>query len=661
MDVEAVGLTGSAWVVLVYLAVLWLPGLGISYALGARGWTLVAAAPLATYGVAGVLGPAFGAVGIPWSALTFGAVTLMLLVAAGAVLQARRRNIDTTVVPGPRWSTAANAGIAAVLGVAAVIGGTAIARAMPDLSAVPQDWDAVFHANGIRFIAETGDGGLYGMAQVNWFEEGVQVFYPNAYHLLGAVVYELTGLPVTAVLNGHTLLIPGLTALSLVALIRRMGGRAVLAGSTAVVVVGLSAMFDMLWRGPLLPYATGVALTPLAVVLVLDLLDSARVRDAVRPGVLFAVALAGLICLQPASLLNAVLFTAPALVQRWWIRPAALLRDMPLMLVAGAAAAGLSALQLLAGLGSSGDLQGQDWPADLSTNQALGELLTFSHAAEFPQVCVALATVLGMLTYRRLEALRWIGAVAAVFGGLFIVAASSDAPWANGITSVWWNDRWRLVAPAAIALAVVAGHGLAEVQRRIGAVLEQVTPGRPGTRVVLAGRAVLAVLVLLGFVAVSDGDYVERNAMRMSNSYLAGPAVTPDEIVGFEVLASIAPPGARVLNDRGDGTAWMYAITGLRPVAGHYNGGNIGPDSALLANRFRDYPTDPAVREAVQRWGIEYVVLSRSFLRPWAVREAGLAALDGSPWLELVYRNSDLTVYRIADSDPATLTAATAE
>lgn len=656
MEVEAVGLTEGVWVVFVYLGVLWLPGFAVAHLLGARGWTLWAAAPLATYGLAGVLGPAMSAVGVPWSSLTFGAIVVVLVAGALALMLVRRRHRGTAVALGSCWSLAANSGVVAVLGTAAVIGGAAIARAMPDLSAIPQDWDAVFHANGIRFIAETGNGGLYGMAQVNWFE-GIQVFYPNAYHLLGVVVFQLTGVPVSAVLNAHTLLIPGLTALSLVAVIRRMGGRAVLAGATAVVVVGLSAMFDMLWRGPLLPYATGVALTPLVVVLVLDLLDSGSARAAARPGLLFAVGLAGLICLQPASLISAILFAAPALVQRWWTRPRELLRDLPTLLVAGGIAAALSALQLLAGLGSAGDLESQDWPADLSMNEALGQLLTFSHAAPFPQLCVVAATAVGLLTYRRLDALRWIGPVAAVFGTLFIVAASSDAPWANGITSFWWNDRWRLVAPAAIALAVIAGHGLAEIQRRISSTLERAAPGRAVSRLALAGRAAVALLVLLGFVTVSDGDYIERNAARMSASFQAGPAVTPAEIVGLEVLASIAPPGGRVLNDRGDGTAWMYAITGLRPVAGHYNGGNMGPDTALLAGRFRDYRTDPAVRAAVDRWGIEYVVLSRSFLRPWAIREPGLDGLDGSSWLEQVYRNSDLTIYRITGTEPANRTA----
>lgn len=636
----------GATVVLIYLVVLWLPGLALGYTLRARGWTLVGVAPLVTYGVAGVAGPLVALVDIPWSATTFAIGTLaMVIVAAGARL---RRDGAAAV---SAWTPSAHVGVATVLVLAAAVGAVAIALPMQGLDTVPQDWDAVFHANGVRWIADTGDGGLFAMSQVNWFESGTQLFYPNGYHLLAAVAYQLSGAGVPAVLNAHTLLIPGLAALSIVVLVRRMGGRAVLAACSAAVVVSLSALYDMLWRGPLLPYATGVVLTPLIVVLLLNLIDAVDIRSMVRPGLLFAVGMAGLVCLQPAAVLGAILFAAPPLVQRWWSRPRLVGRDALVILVTGAGAAGLSSMQLVAGFATAGGLDSQDWPADLTRSEALVQLLTFSHAAERPQMWIIAACVAGLLTYRRLGALRWIGAVAALFGLLFLVAASSDAAWANSITSFWWNDRWRLIAPAAIAMAVVAGHGLAETQRWIVATAGRWSgrSARAGTRPRndLAIRAAVAVGVLLVFAAATEGLYVGRNAARMAVGFSAGPALTADEIAGIRVLAELAGPGARVLNDRGDGSAWMYALTGLLPVAGHYNGSLVGPDTTMLENRFNTYLVDPAVRAAVERLGIKYVILSDTFLRPWAVRQPGLVGLDTAPWLEQVHQNSDVTIYRI--------------
>src|SRR5690606_40721399 len=48
------------------------------------------------------------------------------------------------------------------IGIAFVVSSVVlIAAAEGELDAIPQRWDPVFHANGIRYIAETGDGGLY--------------------------------------------------------------------------------------------------------------------------------------------------------------------------------------------------------------------------------------------------------------------------------------------------------------------------------------------------------------------------------------------------------------------------------------------------------------------------------------------------------------------
>ena len=117
---------------------------------------------------------------------------------------------------------------------------------------MPQDWDAVFHANGIRWIADTGDSSLFGMGPVNWFENDVQIFYPNAYHLLGALVLRVTGTDIPTVLNAHTVLLPGMGALVIVALVRRCGGRGA-AAAAAGCAVAVTPFYDMLWRGRCCP------------------------------------------------------------------------------------------------------------------------------------------------------------------------------------------------------------------------------------------------------------------------------------------------------------------------------------------------------------------------------------------------------------------------
>ncbi len=68
----------------------------------------------------------------------------------------------------------------------------------------------------------------------------------------------------------------------------------------------------------------------------------------------------------------------------------------------------------------------------------------------------------------------------------------------------------------------------------------------------------------------------------------------------MRVLATVVPPGERVLNDRGDGSAWMYAIAGVLPVAGHYNASRIGPDAFTLAGELPRLPQRSA--RSGRRW-----------------------------------------------------------
>lgn len=628
----------------IYVLVLLLPGGLVGLLAGLRGWTLVATAPLFTYGIAGLAGPFSSELGIRWSPLTF-ALTVLLICAAvgGTRLVLRRRPTPEREPAVPVWARTAHLGVAASVVVATGVGLAAILGGIKQLGAIPQDWDAVFHAGGIRLIADTGDGGLYAMGTLNWYENGVTVFYPNAYHLVAATVYQLTGATIPTVLNAQTVLIPGILALSLAAMVRRLGGRPLLAAATALAAVSITSIYDMLWRGPLLPFATGVALTPLMLVLVLDVLDARGLRTTVRPALLFAAGMVGLLCLHPAILIGAILFSIPALVQRWWTRPAAAPREIATLVVPGVLAALASALQLAGALSSAGNLAVISWDADLTMPEALGQILTFSHNAPDAQIGLSLVLVIGLIGYRRLGDLRWVLATAAIFGTLFVLAASSTAPLVKTITSLWWNDRYRLIALTVVPLCVVIGHGVAQAQRWVAAVLAGVT----ARRLQFATALVTSAVAILAFGYVTSGLYVGRDQQQMTKNSGNGPAVSQLEVQGMQAIAKIVPPGERVLNDRGDGSAWLYALTGVKPVAAHYDAAQTGPDATLLADRFNQYPSDPAVRAAVARLDIRYVQIDAGFLRSYASREQGLVSLAGQPWLTKVYSNPDVVLYEI--------------
>jgi hypothetical protein len=141
---------------------------------------------------------------------------------------------------------------------AAATGFVATLLGLGRIGALPQGFDAVYHGNAVRYIADTGDGGLFGTSHVNWYGDAAPVFYPNAYHLVAAVTYRLSGTSIPETLDANTLLLPGFLALSLVTLVRTVRGRAVLAGAVALTAVApVMGVYESMDRGPLLPFALG--------------------------------------------------------------------------------------------------------------------------------------------------------------------------------------------------------------------------------------------------------------------------------------------------------------------------------------------------------------------------------------------------------------------
>lgn len=633
-----------------YVAVLWVPGLLVGFAAGMRGWTLAATAPLATYAIAGLAGPWTTSLGIRWSPWTF-VVAVLVFALVLAAIRGRRRVAPED--PPAAWPVRAHVGVAVSIAAAAIVGGYAILRGIHRLATIPQDWDAVFHADGIRWIAETGDGSLFGMSQINWYEGGA-VFYPNAYHLVGSLVFGVTARSTPAVLNAQTVLLPGIAALVLAALVRRLRGSAVHAAATALVAVAASSLYDMLWRGPLLPFATGVVLTPVFVLLMAEFLDARGARPRLASGLLLGLGAAGLLCIHPAMLFGAIVFGLPYVAWRWIRRPSRLRVEPVAALGAGLVGLALSFEQIRGSLYSAASFPEVDWPAVVGWRRATFELATFGHASDTVQVWLTVLAVIGVLAYFRLGDLRWIGVTIAVFGFLFVITASSDAAWVQTVTRPWWNDRFRLAGLFVIAAAPVVGHGLAQLVEAAGWLVRRVARrlgDRPPSTILLA---MPAVVLLVGFVLVSHVLYVGRNAAKMSRNTGEGPAVSSGEVAAMAELGRIVPPGVRVMNDRYDGSVWMYALDGVHPVAGHYDATSLGDtDIGLLERSFDRYGLDPAVTAAVQRLGVGYVMLGDGFLRADGVRASGLVGLDGLPFLREVYRNPQAVIYQVTPVPPA--------
>ncbi|MBB4687009.1 DUF6541 family protein [Amycolatopsis jiangsuensis] len=652
-----------------YLAVLAVPGGLIGRAAGLRGWALAGLAPLLSYAVTGLAGPWLAKAGLPYTVLTAAVCTVALAaVAYGArrLLVARGWLRAGAEEPPSAWTAREHWAVAVCVVVATALSIAVVLSARGGTTAVFQRWDTVFHANGIRYIAETGDGSLTGMGTLNWYPDGS--FYPNGYHLVGALVYQISGTSIPVTLNAITMPVAGLFAVSMVALIRQLGGRAVHAGCTALVAAGATTgAYESVSSG-LLPYALGIVLTPLAVVA----LQRFLVRPGVDTGLVLALTADGLLIAHSSALFGAVLFALPLVLQRWYrslrrrpvdgvpdgrsagrVLGGDILRTVPVMLVSVL----LAAPQIFGAIGfTSGSYPYYGWNSNLSIPHSLKLLVTFQQVLNRPQIWLTVLLVAGVLAFRTLGRMRWVLMSALGISAFFVLVASYGyLPWVVSLSRPWWNDRYRLMALAAIPLCLLAGHGMAELQRWIARLARSGAWARSRPQVLARLGAVTGVVVIAAMAVLTGGFYRSANATAVSFLYYNGPegSVTPpvsaDEIDAIARLGTMGIPAReKVLNDRMDGTAWMYALSGVHPVAAHYDGGGrVSPDAMYLARHFRDYDTDPQVRAAVHRLDVHHVLVGSGTIRKDTPIAPGLTGLDGRDFLRLDYRNPGAAIYTI--------------
>lgn len=636
--------------IVVCAAVVFLPGLVLARASGLRGWTSVGAAPLVSYGVAATVGPLTSALGLRWRPLTMLAGTMVLAGICWAIHRwSRNRSARATGPKEPPLQAVDRRGdrvIAVGVLAAAVLGAVTIMRGVGGLDAVHQGWDAGFHANAIRFISDTGDAAPGALSAINDYEDAV-FFYPHAQHLLTSIVGQLTGSSVPSLLNTQMLLLPGIAGLGLAVLVRAFNGRVALAASVPLVLVSFHAFpYDLVSRGPLLPYATGIALIPAF----MALLDQTMARGRASTIIVTAAAATGLLAIHPSTALTAAIFTVPLLVRRWRAaRPE--VRQAEVRTLAGVAAVAVAAgLPFVLGtiaVGQSG--AAVDWAASGTLWEAVIGLVLLDHDGAGSQLWLVALLAVGVLRLHAIRQLWWWLAGASVFAVFFVAVSSTDAPLTEALSQPWWNDRWRFLALVILAFALLAAHGAVVLGDALAGVLRLGLGSRPMPARDAAAAAMVAVLAIFG--VLSNAFYLPVSEDRVSANYGDGPSVTQAEQTAMRALAEMVGADGRVMNDPGDGSTWMYALEGVRPIFGHVIDPEtfdiIGPDQHLLLHSFHCVDSSPAVRELVNKYDIRYVYTGHTYLRDHFRRIRGLVNLASVQSLELVYARDGAAIYRV--------------
>lgn len=615
------------------IVLLQVPGLLLGWCGGLRGRLLWGVAPALTLGLTGVLALVYAKGGIVWSPMSALGGVLVTSIVVWVIAWALRRRFPIWFPAEPvrtgRWTVNAAIAVAAVIAVAIMWAGT------DGLTLIPQGWDTTFHGSVIRFIATTGDASPFSLADIAAPADPAY-YYPDAFHALAALLLQLPGQGMPVVLNAVITATAVVYIPAVVALVQRIDARTVSMSAAAVLAVSFTG-FPVLQaaHGPLSPFALALAATPGLLAALLALLR--------RPGVpaVGAVALgfSGVYVTHP-SIAAAALIAAAAIGVGWllWGGRTRDRRRVLALVVAGVGAVALTYPSV--DTGASGVMSTFDWPATHTVPQALADLVGFEAIPGYapPQWMLTALALLGLYALRRRRELRPLVAAAVVFGYLFAIAAVSDAPYVQTLTSLWWNDKFRFMAIYTVLMVPVTTCGVVVLAE----LLSRVAKGRVSTRT--AGFTVVVVIAV-----VAAAVYAPRGARLLEKNYTDGPNVYDSEVDLYRDFARLYDEGA-IMNDPFDGSPWLFTLEQVPVLIPNALGGDPvaeqGPDRMALYGAIDRYGNDPHVDEVIDRLDVRWVLVGEGSM---GGREPapGFAGLADNPRFVEVLRSGEAVVYRV--------------
>jgi hypothetical protein len=482
-------------------------------------------------------------------------------------------------------------------------------------------------------------------------------FYPLAIHVTVAEAHHLTDVPIADLLTAWTALTAVLCLpCGLFVLVRRLvpdepvvAGLAALLGAT----VALFPYQPMVWGG--LALVIGLSLVPGVLTLCLEAVDTEgrTIADIVVAALAVAgVTLAHTSQIALVGLVLAAFFVPDLIAAR---RQGALTARLRRWLLLGGGAGLLLvpwALAVATGSTERADHLSNDHRVLPS---AVADLVTFDLGNGVAQPVMGALLVIGVvLVLRRpsYSGLRPLVAAVGVLAVLFVASLVPGAPWdqLRLATFPWYQSAWRIMYNLAV-LAPVFAAAVVELSR--GALRDRLSlPPAAATAVVAAVVLVLTVPAahrtlhfafdtetLLGPEEVA---LIEDFAQQVDAEVDLGVPTAASSDGGAEV-----PPlgtGSTVLNQRHDGTTWMYAVAGLPAFSG-LRGYETAPDHAdrrYVVEHLADVDHDPREQELLRRFDARYVMVNddtyldfEADITSAELREAGFPVLDhrGSLWI----------------------------
>ena len=564
--------------------------------------------------------------------------------------------------------------------------GATIGRILNTPDAISQTFDAVFHLNAVEWILQTNNASSFRL----FLEAPQGSAYPLGWHTLVALAMKLCGATnIPMATNATVLAVAGLVwtsgCLTLTHVLFHGRPAALL---TAAVMAGSFTVFPfvLLNWGVLYPNFLSIALLPalLAAVRALVPIGSAGLTPPPTGLLLPATALgvAGLGLTQPNTiatlLLASVILTTARLITSLRApldeRPASALRRQSL--VVGALAVGL----VMVWMYMRPPRESAIWGPSYATSGSVGEAVT-SMPVQLPVIWVpAVLTLLGFIAALRTDGYRWLAALHATTGALYVVARSAqDGDLRFFMVGIWYNDASRLGGLIPVTAVPLAALGMLAAARwgreacgACGRIIQGITASRaretrglPGLRrvreacerLIASGRArplvwrssACCVIVLLLVATGPLSGAMSDSVKILEQSYMLAPdssSLTTDEYALINELPSLIEPDAVIAVDPKSGAALAYALSGADTTVKHLFHRHDA-DLDIIEKKLNRASADPAVCTALKDVGATYALYFPGKTISNQKAFVGFAHLDTAPGFELVAERGQASLYRI--------------
>lgn len=681
-----------AWAVC--LVLLYLPGALLSRALGASRLVALAAAPPVAVVAYEALCIVYSRVQVPANGFTVVLPIALTALVACLVSAVMRHRLSAASPKRPAMSKGDWAYLAAYVLFSTVVAGLIFVGNLDGPASFPQDSDNSAHLAWVKSFVDSGN---MSTLNVSFYHDLASrdltlvsssgVYYPAGWHMLCALVAQVSGAPVAVAVNAVNFALLAVVVPSGLFLFFRkiFQGDRILLGCGALVCLAFPSFpwgLVLPPQGPLYPNFASFALLPFAIWAFVELCScGGRPKRLVAYAVYFVTASAAVGIMHPNGVFSLFAMLAIYVIvngPRWLFgrlrqqgcavaRSAILGAALCAVLVLAAGALWMLLLQVP----SIGRIAGFSWAAYLTPEKALVRIADLAFGRPNPQIVLPFIVLIGAVCALRRRRHLWLVVAFAFFCGSFFAAAATNGPLDALLTGFWYTDGNRVAANAGLMGIPLAALGLGCIVRAVSGLLHRshrfIVLGNVQRKAV-AGMLVIAGALLFSYLNFSRclfGIYTAfddiENCFSAANNQERANTFSPEERAFTAKVKEVVDSDDLILNVADDGSSFAYVTDDLNLVYRRSSNSRTGnDDAALLRNSLNELGSSAEVRDVLARNGIKYIMLldqggaiqdERCYYGYYNPEDwKGYNAItDETPGLEVVLAEGDMRLYRVVD------------